>query len=152
MTTTDSTTEILNDLIAIHNDRITGYEKALKELEENGDSDLRSVFLSMIDESREMKMQLGNEVQVGGATIESDNTTLGKIYQAWMDIKATFTGHNRKSILSSCEYGEDAAQKAYTSTLNEEGIPKHIREMLQEQQASLKTSHDEIKSLRDMAA
>ncbi len=33
----------------------------------------------MIDESREMKMNLGNEIQVNGDTIESGTTTMGKI-------------------------------------------------------------------------
>jgi len=150
MTTTDHSTEILNDLIAIHNDRIKGYENALKELEAN-DDDLKSLFLSMIDESRNIKMDLGNEVQVSGGTIEGDTTGLGKIYRMWMDVKSSLTGNSRKSILASCEYGEDAAQKAYTSALKEDDLPKHIREMLEEQKDALKVSHDEIKSLRDMA-
>jgi hypothetical protein len=30
MTATDTTTEILNDLVAINNDRIEGYERAMK--------------------------------------------------------------------------------------------------------------------------
>ena len=148
MITTDTTTETLNDLVAIHNDRIEGYETALKELDDKN-PDLRSVFLSMIDESRKMKMNLGNEIQVDGGTIESGTTTMGKIYRTWMDVKATFSGHSRKSVLENCEFGEDAAQNAYDSALEEDDLPKHIRTMLSEQQSILKTSHDEIKSLRD---
>ncbi len=40
-------------------------------------------------------------------------TEMGKIYRAWMDVKAVFTGENRHTILSNCEAGEDATQKAY---------------------------------------
>jgi hypothetical protein len=36
--------EVLNDLIQINNDRITGYEKSLKELKDS-DTDLRDIFL-----------------------------------------------------------------------------------------------------------
>ncbi|MBC7588705.1 MAG: PA2169 family four-helix-bundle protein, partial [Chitinophagaceae bacterium] len=118
------------------------------ELDENS-TDLKQLFLSMIDESRRMKMDLGNEIQVDGGTIESGSTTMGKIYRGWMDVKAAFSGHSRKSVLENCEFGEDAAQKAYKSALSEEDIPKHIRLMLSEQKDALKVSHDEIKTLRD---
>ena len=37
---------------------------------------------------------------------------MGKIYSAWMDVKSAFTCKNRVSILASCEFGEDQAQKA----------------------------------------
>ena len=148
MTTTDTTSETLNDLVAIHNDRIEGYERAMKELEDKN-PDLKILFLSMIDESRKMKMNLGNEIQVNGDTIESGTTTMGKIYRTWMDVKATFSGHSRKSVLENCEFGEDAAQNAYNSALEEDDLPKHIRTMLSEQQGILKGSHDEIKALRD---
>lgn len=148
MITTDNTIEILNDLVAIHNDRIAGYERALKELDDNN-SDLKHLFLKMIDESRRIKMDLGSEVQVEGGTIESGTTASGTIYRAWMDVKAMFTGHDRKSILSSCEYGEDAAQKAYRSALEDGELPRHIRTMLMEQQQLLKASHDQVKALRD---
>ena len=52
-----ATTEVLNDLIMINNDRITGYERAIKELE-GKDNDLKMLFLSMIDESRQLIMTL----------------------------------------------------------------------------------------------
>ncbi len=66
-----------------------------------------------------------------------------------MDVKATFSGHSRKSILENCESGEDATQEAYDSALEEDDLPKYIRTMLAEQQDILKDSHDEIKALRD---
>ena len=53
--------EILNDLILINNDRIVGYEKAMHELKEE-DADLKILFLDMIDESRNYKMELATEV------------------------------------------------------------------------------------------
>ena len=148
MTTTDTTTEILNDLVAINNDRIEGYERAIKELADE-DADLKQLFLSMIDESRQLKMELGNEVQIGGESIETGTTASGKLYRVWMDVKAAFSGHDRKSVLANCEYGEDAAQKAYANAINEEGLPKYIVEMLSNQKNILKKSHDEIKALRD---
>jgi uncharacterized protein (TIGR02284 family) len=66
-----------------------------------------------------------------------------------MDVKAIFTGHDRKTVLSNCEFGEDAAQKAYKMALASDDLPAYIRVMLEEQKQSLKLSHDQIKALRD---
>jgi len=151
METTTETIEILNDLVLIHNDRVEGYERALHEMEQV-ETDLKSLFLNMIDESRKIKSSLANEVQVLGGEVENGTTSSGKIYRAWMDVKAVFTGRNRKTILSNCEAGEDAAQRAYNDALDNDDLPKYVREMLIKQQASLKKSHDKIKSLRDSEA
>jgi len=141
-------TEILNDLIQINNDRVTGYEKAISELGEN-DSDLHSLFSEMIRQSNQLKSTLTQEVQVLGASADTGTTTSGKVYRAWMDIKAIFTGHDRETVLNNCEFGEDAAQKAYKMALETEGLSGNLRSIISEQKTDLKTSHDKIKALRD---
>lgn len=140
--------EILNDLIQINNDRIAGYERAIEELSPE-DSDLKTLFVKMIGESHKHKMALATEVQGLGEEIETGTTNSGKIYRAWMDVKAVFTGHDRKTVLSNCEFGEDAAQKAYKMALAEEGISAAITQLITSQKADLRVSHDEIKALRD---
>lgn len=144
----NETPEILNDLIQINNDRIEGYETAIENLEHQ-DQDLKSLFVSMIAESRKCKMALSNELNVLKAETESGTTTSGKLYRAWMDVKAVFTGHDRKSVLDSCHFGEDAAQKAYSDAANEEDLPEHLRQLILDQKTTLKYSHDNIKLLRD---
>ncbi len=150
METTKETITILNDLIEINNDRIKGYKKAIEELKD-GDQDLKTLFAGMIDESRQARMVLGKEVQALGGDMESGDATTnsGKIYKAWMDVKAVFTGHNRHTVLSNCEFGEDAAQKAYKIALEAEDLPAYLRDILQQQKQEFKASHDEIKALRD---
>lgn len=141
-------TETLNDLIQINNDRVAGYEKAIEELKAE-DSDLKALFVKMIGESHQHKMALATEVQALGEDAESGTTNSGKIYRAWMDVKAIFSGHDRKTILNNCEFGEDAAQKAYKMALEEEGLSADLRSLITEQKADLRVSHDEIKALRD---
>ena len=111
--------EVLNDLVMINNDRITGYQRAIKELK-SGDEDLKSLFDQMIVESQQIKSDLAHEIQVLHGDVEKGTTEMGKIYRAWMDVKAVFTGENRHAILSNCEAGEDAAQKAYKKALETE--------------------------------
>jgi uncharacterized protein (TIGR02284 family) len=141
-------TEILNDLIEINNDRIAGYQKAIEELHVE-DSDLKSLFVEMVRQSHRHKAALVQEVQVLGAEPETGSTTSGKIYRTWMDIKAIFTGHDRETVLNNCEFGEDAAQKAYKMALDTEALSANLRSLISNQKSELKASHDEIKALRD---
>lgn len=142
--------ETLNDLIRINNDRITGYERAA-ELSKSSDIDLTALFRKMADESRSYKSQLEQQVASIGGKIATDTTASGKIYRAWMSVKNLFTGSDRKSLLASCEYGEDAAQKAYEDALSSDAdIDTATRQLIMSQKTSLKNSHDIIKRYRDM--
>lgn len=150
MATNDKLVEVLNDLIEINTDRITGYEKASEETKDV-DVDLQTIFNKMADESRQYKAELTQEVSRLGGEPAEGRTKLGSIFQVWMDVKATFTGHDRQSVLESCEFGEDAAQKAYRSALASDAeIDADTRQLISAQQMSLKTSHDIIKKHRDM--
>ena len=157
MENTNQTIDVLNDLILINNDRIAGYEKAIAELKGKNDADqedldLTILFEKMIDDSRDFRNALGKEVQVLGGDMADGSMTSGKIYRAWMDIKAMFTGKDRHVILSNCEAGEDAAQKAYKEALEEESLPQFLYSMISDQKELLKESHDEIRALRDQVA
>lgn len=149
MSTNEKLAEVLNDLIQINNDRVTGYEKASEESREI-DVDLQATFNKMADESRKYAAELTNEVQRLGGEPSTGTTNSGKIYRVWMDVKATFSGKDRQSILESCEFGEDAAQKAYREALASDAeISAQTRQLITDQQASLKKSHDLIKKYRD---
>lgn len=147
MLSAENTIETLNDLVEIHNDRITGYEKAIDELKPE-DADLKSYFLRYIEQSQRQKAVLTNEVQALNGNVETGTTVSGKLYRAWMDIKAAFTGRSEHTILSNAEFGEDAAQKAYNSALKEY-LPENVRQLLVVQQSELLTAHNEVKRLRD---
>jgi uncharacterized protein (TIGR02284 family) len=103
----------------------------------------------MIAESRQYCTDLAAQVQATGETVDTGTTTSGKIYRAWMDVKAFFGGNDRKTVLSNCEGGEDAAQKAYASAEEMEDLPADTRMLISRQRQQLKLSHDKIKALRD---
>ena len=149
ITTTTEATEVLNDLIKINYDRIEGYRRAAEE-SKSFDIDLHPVFTKMADESRLNVSELTQHVAKLGGDAESGSTTMGKIYRAWMDVKAAFTGKDRVSILASCEFGEDQAQKAYDDALaSEADLDVETRTLITSQKATLKKSHDIIKVMRD---
>ena len=144
--------EVLNDLVRINHDRTTGYAKAADNAREI-DVDLRVVFDKMGDESRKYARELSEEIVKLGGEPATGTTASGKIYRAWMDVKATFTGKDRTALLGACEFGEDAAQRAYDSALaSDADMPADIRQLIASQKSALRTSHDLIKKYRDMNA
>ena len=141
---------VLNDLIRINNDRIVGYERASKE-SKNIDVDLIATFNKMADQSRKYKAELVQQVSRLGGDAASDTTVSGKVYRVWMDLKAAITGKDRESILGSCEYGEDVAQRAYEAALESDAyMSTEVRQMISSQKSDLKTSHDLIRKYRDL--
>ena len=141
---------ILNDLIQINHDRVEGYKKAIDELKDE-DADLKTLFSRYVNESREYAQELTTEVSRLGGNPADGTTNSGKVYRVWMDLKAAITGKDRQTILNNCEFGEDAAQKAYDTALNADvNFEPSIREVIVRQKATLKSGHDEVKRLRDM--
>lgn len=139
----------LNNLIQINNDRIQGYLTASQETDQD---DLKSVFSEMMKASQDCRRELVQEVtKLGGTPIEG-TTVSGKLFRVWMDIKAALTSKDRKAILNSCEFGEDAAVKTYETEI--EGDALNGTEYLlivKEQYSKIKSGHDKIKQMRDAA-
>lgn len=141
--------EVLKDLIRINNDRVTGYSKAASQAKDN---DLQSLFSQLAQQSRQFASELRSLLTNSERDVVDETTTAGKIYRAWMDVKATFGGDSRKGVLASCEFGEDAAQKAYKEALEEDDLSPDVRATIQSQKATLREAHDRIKMMRDTAA
>lgn len=141
--------DILNSLIEINNDRIEGYETASKETEEG---DLKSLFSKFMETSRKCKSELVNEVTRLGGKPEEGTRTSGKFFRAWMDVKAALTAKDRKAILGSCEFGEDAAVGTYANALKKSNgdLSTDQQTMINNQYTLIKSEHDKIKAMRDM--
>ena len=152
METTEKSIDVLNDLIEINNDRIAGFEKAASNLEEN-DSDLRSTFERFASESRGYASELTSAVSQHGGEAETGSSASGTIHRAWLDVKATFSGNDRKSVLAECERGEDAIKKAYKDALTvDNGLSPQLDQIVARQQEGIIAAHDKIKFLRDHQA
>jgi uncharacterized protein (TIGR02284 family) len=145
-TVNKKTVSLLNELIVINHDRIEGYEKATKETD---DTQLKSLFTHLADESRQFKNELVREVVNQGGSPTEGTSTSGKIYRAWMDIKAALSGKDRKAIIASCEFGEDAALEAYEDVLKSDELSMEARGIIIRQKNSLQQSHNKVKLLRD---
>jgi uncharacterized protein (TIGR02284 family) len=138
--------DILNNLLEINNDRIEGYTHASKETEE---MDLKSLFSQLSAASYKNKLELTDEItKMGGKPVEGTRNT-GKLYRAWMDVKAALTNKDRKSILNSCEYGEDVAVKNYEDALKDMTTGSELYNKINNQFITIKDGHNKVKKLRD---
>jgi uncharacterized protein (TIGR02284 family) len=152
METIEKSVEILNDLIRINNDRIAGYEHAFNELEDD-DFDLKTIFQNYREESIQNVFALTAEVEQAGDDAEHGASAGGTLHRAWLDVKASFAGHSRKSILEECERGEDAIKRAYNQALDyDSGLSPELRPVLTRQEQEIINAHDKIKALRDSYA
>lgn len=137
----------INTLIEINNDRYEGYKTAADETK---DSDLITLFTRFSQQSRGFAHELQKLVNNDNVKATNETTNSGKLFRVWMDLKAAITGKDRKAILSSCEFGEDAAKKTYDEVLkHSEDLSPMTLETIKRQLAEIQKGHDAVKSLRD---
>ena len=121
-------------------------------MEEN-DFGLKTVFENFATESSEYVSQLRNAVSQVGGEIGDGHSVSGTIHRTWLDVKATFSGHDRKSVLQECERGEDAIKKAYNEALApDSGLSTEFTTLISQQLVGITAAHDKIKALRDSQA
>lgn len=142
----------LKNLIKLHYDRIEGYERAKDDTK---DADLKSLFTTYADQSREFKNELSSEMTKYGGEVPDDNKLLGDLHKAWMDLKAAVTNNDRESVLSSCEFGEQTIVGAYEDVLkydnDDDRIPMALRTVLQRQYEAVKSAYSRIRQLHSIA-
>ena len=145
---TEKSIDILNSLVQINNDRIEGYETASKEADE---TDLKTLFSHFTETSLKCKAELVAEVKRLGGKPTEGTTTSGKLYRVWMDMKSAITGSDRKAIINSCEYGEEAAVETYEDALSHsEDLTSEQLMMVKEQHAAIKANYEKIKNLKNL--
>lgn len=141
---------VLHDLIRINNDRIEGYEKAMKQIGKT-DPDLVSLFSTYIKSSEKNRQELLQAADTIDPDVVTDTTIPGDVYRLWMDMKVMFGGDSRAKVLASCEFGEDAAQKAYKNAIEEyQDLPEDVTQLIMAQKAILNKEHNHVKQLRDL--
>ncbi|RNI34499.1 PA2169 family four-helix-bundle protein [Hanamia caeni] len=148
-TTIEKTTEALNDLIIINNDRYEGYQKAMDQAKE---ADLKSLFSTFSNQSKSNNSVLRSLVPTEEAPARDETRLSGKFYRAWMDVKNAIDAGDRKKILSSCEYGEDVAKKAYENVLEDKSnLTPEAAATIKNQYDEILKAHNQVKALRDNA-
>lgn len=151
ITVNDST--LINDLIQINNDRIAGYQKAIEIATRLDLENLNSIFVEYMNQSELFIEELKPYLEQQGSPATDGTMISGKLFRIWMDIKSAISGNDEKSLLASCEQGEDAFKKTYKDVVDNEGweITHDLLLLIEKQLAIQLEAHEYIKTLRDNA-
>jgi uncharacterized protein (TIGR02284 family) len=139
----------INSLIETLKDGQDGFKQAAEAVK---DSNLKSLFSEYSLQRARFAGELQNEArQLGEHDPEQTSSTAGAMHRAWINLKSALTSGDDHSILAECERGEDSAVSEYKEAMEEENLSMPIREIVSRQYVEVKSAHDRIKSLRDMA-
>jgi uncharacterized protein (TIGR02284 family) len=145
--TSENIVDVLQELTEFVNDRIEGYERAVKE---SKNPEFQTYYRKLASQSTDFSNELNSYIRSYGGDMERDTTIKGKFYRQWMDVKAAFTGRDEEAILGSNIYGEEWAIKAYNDALESGNLPPEIRQAVDRQrQASIQT-YNQLKQMKDV--
>lgn len=136
---------ILNELVVINNDRIEGYETASEISDE---IELKNLFAEFAQTSHKCKSELMEEILTLGGSLAKGTKTTGKFFRAWMDVKAALIGNDRKTVINSCEHGEEKALETYKEVIRDEAehLTTEQQTIIGAQYASIKSDYERLKS------
>jgi len=139
----------INSLIETLKDGQEGFKQAAEAVK---DSNLKSLFNEYSLQRSRFAGELQAEVvQLGDPDPEKSSSTSGAMHRAWINIKSAVTSGDDHSILAECERGEDSAVKEYQEAIEDSELSAPVREIVRRQYNEVKSAHDRIRQLRDMA-
>ncbi|WP_293927244.1 ferritin-like domain-containing protein [Sphingobacterium sp. UBA6320] len=146
--------EIINDLIKINNDRIEGYKTASDLANNMGVDSLGGIFGKYMQQSKQFIEELTPYVKLEGEEPTESTMMSGKLFRMWMNVKVNISGNDKRSLLESCEKGEDAFKETYKNTLEEDAdqLSIEVKNMVLNQLGKQLAAHNDIKMLRDNAS
>jgi len=122
MKTASEIVSVLNNLIETNVERIKGYEKAAQDTE---DTELKELCLSYAAQSKAFKTQLEQLVKEYNGKPQENGSTKGAVYRA-AGVKHSISDP-KKSVLSTCETGEDVALENYKhAKIDSLGFPARV--------------------------
>jgi len=122
MSTNESASAVIHDLIEINNDRVAGFEKAIADINDEH-ADLKELFEDYAHQSGKNVQEL-SAIAGSAPHLETEKSVSGTLHRAWIDVKSLFGGSDRAGILSEAERGEDAIRKAYQDALSSNKLNK----------------------------
>jgi uncharacterized protein (TIGR02284 family) len=138
----------INGLIETLKDGQEGFKQAAQAV---NDSKLKSLFNEFSQQRAKFARELQSEAhRLGETEPEQSSSAAGTMHRAWIDLKAAVTSGNDHAILAECERGEDSAVKEYKEAM-EADFTLPVREIVSRQYSEVKTAHDRIRNLRDVA-
>lgn len=144
-TKNEKVVSVLSELAEFIKDGNLGYKKAA---EETTDEQLKSIFMGYSQQRAGFLTEVNGLITRFGGNPEHSGTVKGSIYRQWMDVKATFTGTDRESIINSCLYGEEWAHKAYKDALDSNELPMEVRTVVENQYRASQEAYRKLQQIK----
>jgi uncharacterized protein (TIGR02284 family) len=109
--------QLVHDLVAINKERKQGYEKISFE-NRFFDVELRAKFAILANQSGQNLFELRELMGEPQKDFSMDHPAHGELYRAWVELKVSFEGDDRDSVLIACEYAERAMQAVYQKAID----------------------------------
>ena len=139
----------LKDVINVLEDGQKGFADIGEHLK---DDTLKRYFLAESLKRANFRGELENELHRHGVKdVHEEGTTAGTLHRTWGDLKAKVFGTSDHDLLATSEQGEDSAKKVYKQALEKE-LPAPLRQLLEEQNRHIVTSHNYVRDHRDATA
>jgi uncharacterized protein (TIGR02284 family) len=135
----------LNGLIGATIDSVDGYTEAAKD---SGNSHFAAMFTSRAQQRRAVATDLQGEVRRLGGNPEDNGSTLAGVHRAFIDLKATVTGHDDKAIVNEIERGEDHIMAKFEQAMGDPNLLPDTRTAIGAAWRSVKAGHDEVSDLK----
>jgi uncharacterized protein (TIGR02284 family) len=145
---TEKLCELLHDLATINMERAKAYEEASLQ-NHLFDVELRTTFALLANQSRQNNYMLNVHLEKLLAKNAGIRPAPGQLYNQWKNEAGYFKGENRKTILASCEAGEEVMVNIYESCLKNPVKPE-AREILENQLRGMQSSLSTVKKIMDL--
>jgi uncharacterized protein (TIGR02284 family) len=136
---------LIQDLTAVNVERAKAYEEASMH-NHIFDVSLRGTFALLANQSRQNTFMLKQQLEKLQAKKIPVVAGHGELYRQWKNLPVSFAGPDKKTMLQSCEAGEEAVQVVYKMAL-ENPLNSDTRQLLQNQQKGLQSSQAVIHQL-----
>ena len=138
----------INSLIETLKDGEEGFKQAAEAVK---DSNLKSLFYEFSQQRARFATELQSQaMNLGETEPEESSSATGAMHRAWINLKSAVTSGDDHAILAECERGEDSAVKEYEEALKVD-LPAPLDDIVSREYAEVKSAHDRIKGLRDVA-
>ncbi len=142
---------VTENLIEILEDGATGFAHAAEKLRNSDRPDIALTFEGYSAQRAKFSAELEAMAAAYGDDVDEDGSVKASVHRIWMSVKDAVSGSDPDGVLDAAEQGEDHAVSAYEDALAQD-ISPNLRTTVQRQFAEVKTTHDDVKALRNAAS
>ena len=143
--------KVTQDLIETLEDSKKGFTSAAEKATDMGNASLASKFSEIAKQRAGFSAELEQMAAAYGDDIDESGSVAGTLHRGWMALKDALSGSDPEGILDVAEQGEDHAVSEFEKALKED-ISADLQRVVTRMFESVKSTHAEIKALRNAAS